>query len=64
VPSVREKMSHLKMEQEALLILHNAPGHPDELMSDDGQITVMFLPCRCTPLLQPMGQNVIQTVIL
>jgi hypothetical protein len=28
-------------------------------MNDDGQITVMFLPCSCTPLLQPMGQNVI-----
>jgi hypothetical protein len=31
------------MEQKALPILGNAPGHPNELMCDDDQIAVVFL---------------------
>jgi hypothetical protein len=47
-------MSNLKMGQKALLILDNAPDHSNELMSHDGQISVVFLPPNFTPLLQPM----------
>jgi hypothetical protein len=66
VPAVRRKMSELKLPKKALLVLDNAPGHPseDELLSDDGQITTMFLPPNCTPILQPMDQNVIQAIKL
>lgn len=66
VPAVREKMKELNLPPKALLILDNAPGHPDkeELTSADKQIQTLFLPPNCTPLLQPMDQHVIQNIKL
>jgi hypothetical protein len=64
VPAVRKRMQQLNLEAKALLILDNAPGHPDDLSSDDKKIVVMFLPPNVTPLVQPMDQNVIQAVKL
>ncbi|KAJ8934737.1 hypothetical protein NQ314_013219 [Rhamnusium bicolor] len=64
VPDVRRKLKQLNLSPTALLILDNAPGHPDELISDDNKISVMFLPANCTPILQPMDQHVIQAVKL
>lgn len=64
VPSVRENLKKLNLPQKAILILDNAPGHPDDLVSDDKQITVMYMPPNCTPLMQPMDQHVIQAVKL
>lgn len=64
VPEVKFFLNKQNLPQKALLILDNCPGHPDtdELKSKDGKITAMFLPPNVTPLLQPMDQNVIQTV--
>jgi predicted HD phosphohydrolase len=52
------------LPSKALLNLDNAPGHASEeqLKSRHGLIGVMFLPPSCTPLLQPLDQNVIQFV--
>ncbi|GBN11650.1 hypothetical protein AVEN_102852-1 [Araneus ventricosus] len=46
-----------------LLLLNNCPGHlfTEELCTDDGEISVMFLPPNTTALIQPMDQNVIKT---
>jgi len=48
----------------ALLILDNAPKHPNEgqLKSANGLIQVMFMPSNCTPPIQPMNQNVIRQI--
>lgn len=64
VPSVKKFLKKQNLPQKALLVLDNCPGHPDEdeLKSKDGLIKVMFLPPNVTPLLQPMDQNIIQTV--
>jgi hypothetical protein len=64
VPSVRKHLESKNLEPKAILLLDNCPGHPDEcdLVSDDGKITAMFFPPNCTPLLQPMDQNVIQKI--
>jgi|AKYZ01.1.fsa_nt_gi Tc5 transposase DNA-binding domain./DDE superfamily endonuclease./CENP-B N-terminal DNA-binding domain. len=64
VPSVKKFLNKQNLSQKALLVLDNCPGHPDEdeLKSKDGLIKVMFLPPNVTPLLQPMDQNIIQTV--
>lgn len=45
-------------------MLDNAPAHGpnDELSSRDGLIQTLFLPPNCTPLLQPMDQNVIHMI--
>lgn len=50
------------MPQKALLLLDNAPSHPNEndLRTDDGAICVMYMPPNVTPLIQPMDQNVIR----
>jgi hypothetical protein len=44
-------MKKMKMEQKAFIILENAPGHPNKLMIDDRQITVVFLLPNRTTLL-------------
>ena len=52
------------LEPKALLLLDNAPGHfeGDELVSDCGRIEILYMPPRCTPLIQPMDQNVIYAI--
>ena len=47
----------------ALLLLDNAPSHPDDskLISDDGKIKVLYLPPNTTSLIQPMDQGIIYT---
>lgn len=64
VPAVRKHLGSKNLQPKAILLLDNCPGHPDEndLVSDDEKIKAMFLPPNCTPLLQPMDQNVIQNI--
>lgn len=62
IPQVRCFLKQKGLPQKALLLLDNAPSHPpeDELISDDGQITTMFMPPNVTALIQPMDQNCIR----
>ena len=48
----------------ALLLLDNAPAHPDSsvLVSRDKSITAMFLPPNTTALIQPMDQGVLEAL--
>ena len=64
VPFVRTKLTELGQECRAILVLDNCSAHPDssELVSDDGKITVKFLPPNVTSLIQPMDQGVLQAV--
>lgn len=62
VPSVKKFLKKKKLPQKALLILDNCPGHPPEDELKSKGFRVLFLPPNVTPLLQPMDQNVIQTV--
>lgn len=63
-PQVREFMKSKGLPQKAVLLLDNAPSHPDEsfLKSDDGQIFVKYLPPNVTALIQPMDQGVIACI--
>ncbi|GBN29371.1 Jerky -like [Araneus ventricosus] len=47
-------------------LLNNCPGHPsaEELCTDAGEISAMFLPSNTIALIQPMDQNVIQNIKL
>ncbi|GBO19119.1 hypothetical protein AVEN_110464-1 [Araneus ventricosus] len=47
-------------------LLNNCPGHPsaEELCTDAGEISAMFLPSNTTALIQPLDQNVIQNIKL
>ncbi|KAG8236432.1 hypothetical protein J437_LFUL016937 [Ladona fulva] len=55
-------MKFVNLPQQALLLLDNCPGHPsaEELCTDDGEISAMFLSPNTTAPIQPMDQNVIQ----
>ena len=62
VPEVRKHLKNRGLEPKAILLLDNAPSHPDEgrLISDDKKITAMFLPANTTSLIQPMDQGVLK----
>ncbi|XP_053954302.1 jerky protein homolog-like [Anastrepha ludens] len=62
VPQVRKYLKDGGLPEKALLLIDNAPSHPNEieLKSEDGLILTMFMPPNVTPLIQPMDQNVIR----
>ena len=45
----------------AVLVLDNCPAHPNEedLISDDGNITALYLPLNVTSVIQPMDQGLL-----
>lgn len=59
---VKSHLRSLNLPAKALLIVDNASSHGtiEELTSEDGQFTTLFLPPNCTALLQPMDQNAIR----
>lgn len=63
-PSVRQFLKSSGLPQKAVLLLDNAPSHPDEMLlkSDDGGISVKYLPPNVTALIQPMDQGVIASL--
>jgi hypothetical protein len=44
----------------AMVILDNAPGHPEELKHLNKNIEVVFLPSNTTSLIQPLDQGIIR----
>lgn len=64
VPEVKKWLKDHNLQQKALLVLDNAPGHPseEELTTEDKCITAIFLPPNCTALIQPMDQHIIHFV--
>ncbi|XP_046663035.1 jerky protein homolog-like [Homalodisca vitripennis] len=63
VPKVKSHLLSLKLPVSALLLLDNAPTHPDELTCEgETGIKLYFLPLNVTSLQQPMDQGVIECV--
>ncbi|KAJ8937512.1 hypothetical protein NQ318_015978 [Aromia moschata] len=62
VPQIRRHLRSLNLTEGALSIVDNASSHGtvEELTSEDGKFTTIFLPPNCTALLQPMDQNSIR----
>jgi hypothetical protein len=60
-PAVQCYYEENDLELRALLVLDNAPGHPENLDSLRCLLPVemVFLPPNTTSLIQPMDQNVI-----
>ena len=50
------------MPQRVLLIIDNAPCHPDENELVVGDLKTIFLPPNVTSILQPMDQQVLQQI--
>ena len=64
VPAVKKHLTDRGLSVKALLLLDNAPAHPEAttLMSSDKSITAMFLPLNTTALIQPMDQGVLEAM--
>lgn len=59
VPDVKRYLSKKGLPFKALLLIDNAPGHPQDLHHEN--IQVVFLPKNTTSLLQPLDQGIIST---
>lgn len=64
VPGVQKHLKDRGLEPKVVLLLDNAPSHPDEamLVSKDKKITAIFLPPNTTALIQPMDQGVLEAL--
>lgn len=64
VPQVQKHLKSKGLLEKAVLLLDFPPAHPQEesLSSDDGRITVKYLPPNVTSLIQPMNQGVLAMV--
>ena len=61
IPRVLEHQKTIGIEGKVVLILDNAPSHPnlDELNAINMNFEVVYLPPNVTPLIQPMNQGLI-----
>ena len=64
MPSCRKALGERGLTKRAILLLDNAPSHPDveSLCSSDGEISCLYLPPNTTSLIQPMDQGVLETI--
>ncbi|XP_055711347.1 jerky protein homolog-like [Phlebotomus papatasi] len=62
VPQVRDYLRRQGLPEKALLILDNAPVHPHASELVSGGIKVLYLPPNCTATIQPMDQNILETM--
>ena len=61
VPEVRKYLASKKLPFKALLILDNAPGHPEPHEFNTEGIKVVYLPPNTRPLIQSLDQGIIRT---
>ncbi|KAI1888220.1 hypothetical protein AGOR_G00182770 [Albula goreensis] len=61
VRDVERYLTRKNLAFKVLLILENAPGHPEALQFAHPNVEVVFLPPNTTSLLQPMDQGIIET---
>ena len=62
VPSVKKFCDEKNLPHKALLLLDNAPTHPDECELVSGDIRALFLPPNVTSLIQPLDQGVLENL--
>ncbi|XP_036364351.1 tigger transposable element-derived protein 1-like [Octopus sinensis] len=59
IPAAEKYCKEKRIPFKILLILDNAPGHPQNIVDFDPNVTVVYLPPNTTSLLQPMDQGII-----
>ncbi|XP_046677224.1 jerky protein homolog-like [Homalodisca vitripennis] len=62
VPNVRAYNEENGLPDRSLLLIDNAPSHPDDLELVIGDIKAIFLPPNVTSIIQPMDQGVLQAL--
>ena len=59
IPFIANYNAEHGLENKALLLLDNAPGHPTDLEMNHPHIKIVFIPPNTTSILQPMDQGII-----
>ena len=64
VPLCMKSLKEQGLPPKAILLLDNAPSHPDVecLCSSDGDVTCVYLPPNTTSLIQPMDQGILENI--
>ncbi|XP_042322498.1 tigger transposable element-derived protein 1-like [Sceloporus undulatus] len=62
VPQVKKYLEEEGLEFNVLLIIENAPGHPESVCYENDNVGVVFLPPNTTSALQPLDQGVVRFV--
>lgn len=64
VPAVQKHLTERGLVSKAVLMLDNAPSHPDEtkLVNNDKRITTLFFPPNTTSLIQSMDKGVLEAM--
>lgn len=62
VPGVTKYLKACNLPIKAVLLIDNAPSHPEASELTKGNITVKFFPPNVTALVQPMDQGVLQNI--
>lgn len=61
VPEVSRFLQSQNLPRKAILVLDNAPSHPNPSDLRDGDIRVLYLPPNVTSICQPMDQGVLES---
>lgn len=59
IPKVKKYFEEEALEFKVLLLIGNAPDHPESVCYDNENVEVVFLPPDTTSMLQPLGQGII-----
>ncbi|KAJ8892127.1 hypothetical protein PR048_004707 [Dryococelus australis] len=62
VPQADKFLQKYNVPSKVILLLDNAPSHPNEEELQDGEIKARFLPPNVTAICQPMDQDVLETL--
>lgn len=62
VPETEKFLAEKGLARKAVLLLDNAPSHPDVTALVNGDIKALFLPPNVTSLIQPLDQSVLETL--
>lgn len=62
VPKVKDHLRSINLPIKAILLLDNAPTHPQNIICQSADIKIIFLPPNVTSLVQPMDQGVIESL--
>lgn len=62
IPEVKKYLEEEGLEFKVLLIIDNAPGHPEFVCYENENVEVVFLPPNTATLLQPLDQGIIWCV--
>ena len=62
IPEAKKYLEEKDLPFKVLLLIDNAPGHPEACTTCDDNVEVIFLPKNTTSLIQPLDQGIIKCI--